>query len=342
MIKKLLIATTNEGKFKEMSHELADTPFKIISIKDLDKKIPEPIENQPTIEGNAELKARYYSRKTGLPTLADDTGLFIKALKDWPGVKCARIADNDEDRNRLVQEKLKGRSRRQAVFKTAACFFEPKENICFTAIGQTEGIIIDRPRVKSGCLTWGYNPFFYVPTAKKTYAQMSVSEKNLLSHRGKATTKIKFFLGKYYRFRQLIAPVAVIVRQGKILMIKRRDSRSEYNDKWEFPGGLIDNGETVIQSLKREVLEETNLKIKILEPWPNILSETRSSYNYQVFLLPFIAQSLTGTVKISENENSEARWFSLKQAQKMPLLSLNRQMMKDKQSIELLKKYLTS
>lgn len=340
-MKKLLIATTNEGKFKEIASELADLPFKIISLKDLLKKIKEPKENESTIEANAILKSKYYANKTKLLTLADDGGLFIDALNGWPGVNSARVAEANNQRLELILEKMKGLTgqKRKATFKVNLTLHNPQDNTSFISYAELAGLITKKP-VKNGDTTWGYNSIFYVPNIKKTYGEMTILEKNLISHRGKALIKVKLHLMKQYSFKQYLVPVGIIVRDKKMLLTKRRDFRKEYNGRWEFPGGGVDNDETIRQNLIREVKEETGYHIEIIEQLPEIMSEVRDEFNYQVFLLAFVCKIKSGKFKTADNEVSEHGWFSLAQSLKKSLLPLNEKLLKNKNNQIMLKKYI--
>lgn len=340
-MKKLLIATTNEGKFKEIASELADLPFKIISLKDLLKKIKEPQENRSTIEANAILKAKYYAAKTGLLTLADDGGLFIDALDGWPGVNSARVAKTNNQRLELILKKMKGLTgqKRKAIFKVNLVLHNPQDNTSFISYAELAGLILNQP-VKNGDIAWGYNSIFYVPNIKKTYGEMTILEKNLISHRGQAIIKLKLYLMKQYSFKQYLVPVGVIIQDKKMLLTKRRDFRKEYNDQWEFPGGGVDKGETIKQNLIREVKEETGYNIEIIEQLPEIMSEVRDQFNYQVFLLAYICKIKSGEFKTADNEVSDHGWYSLAQALKKPLLPLNKKLLQNKNNQTTLKKYI--
>ncbi len=192
-IDTLLIATGNTGKFKEIKQELEDLPIgKIIYLKDLGE-YPECEENGKTFEENAELKARFYAKHFGYITLADDSGLEVDCLGGKPGVYSARYAGqpcNDDANNQKLIEEIKNIpfEKRTARFRCVMVLADPKENILGKAEGIIEGLILDEPRGKNG---FGYDPLFYVPTLRKTTAEISRQEKNKISHRGQATRKIK-------------------------------------------------------------------------------------------------------------------------------------------------------
>ena len=339
MKQKLLVATTNQGKFDEIANELADLPFDIISLKKINRKIKEPVEDQPTIEGNAILKARYYAEKTGLLTMADDTGLFIKKLKGWPGVKCARIGNNDSERIAKLLTKMKNLKNRSAVFRTVMALHDPKKETLHTTSAAVDGQILKEP-VKDKKISYGYNPVFYVNKSKKTFAEMNLDEKNMISHRGRAVNEMKFYLIKQYSFKTYLVPVGIIVKDKKMLMTKRRDFRKEYNNKWEFPGGGVEKGETIIENLKREVKEETGYNIEIVAQLPEIVGETRPKYSYQVFLIPFVCKIKSGKLNPADNEVADTAWLSTKQALKKSLLPLNKKCIQNINNLKMLKKYI--
>ena len=338
-MKKILVATTNKGKFAEIKNEFKDLDFELLSLDDLNKKIKEPEEDQDSIEGNAYKKAKYYSKKSGMMSIADDTGLFVDALKGWPGVHCARIGNNDTDRRKKLLDKMIGIKNRKATFKTSMVVFNPKDNTSFNAMGETSGTILNK-EVKKAKNGFGYDPIFKVNGTDKTYAEMTMLEKNLISHRGKALDKIKHFLIKHNSFKQYLVPIGIIVKDGKMLMNKRRDGRAEYNNKWEFPGGAIEVGESIEQSLLREVYEETGYKVKIKEKLPMILNEVVPKYEYQVFLLPFICSIKSGRLAPADNEVADSDWFTISSALKKPIMTLNKEVINHKDNLKILKKYI--
>src|SRR3989338_7442193 len=143
--KKILIATTNEGKYREITHFLSDLPFELVSLNDVKGSLTDPEETGNTIDENAVLKARYYGEKTGLLTLADDGGLFVDALDGWPGVNSARIADNDEERRQLLLQKMEHLltdEDRIARFKSSLAVFDPESTNLFIVDAELEGRIL--------------------------------------------------------------------------------------------------------------------------------------------------------------------------------------------------------
>ncbi len=178
MKRQLLIATTNEGKFKEIQYGLESLPFiECISLSDIKIKIEPPEEVETSLHANAYLKAKYYAEASGLITIADDTGLFIDALDGWPGEQSARVADSDEGRIGMVLEKMKGIKNRYAEFRLALAIYDPKNNSSYLCEAKKAGIILDAPVVNHVVSNFGYTRIFYVEEAKKTFAEMDTKRK---------------------------------------------------------------------------------------------------------------------------------------------------------------------
>lgn len=186
----LVFATQNPNKAREIEAKLGNG-FTIISLGALGitEEIPE---TAPTLEGNALMKARYVYEKTGRNCFADDTGLEVEALNSEPGVLSARYAGLQKkpaDNMHLLLQNLQGQSNRAARFRTViALIFEGKE---YTFEGIANGQIINEQRGNEG---FGYDPIFVPEGHTRTFAQMSLDEKNQLSHRAKAFDKMKAHL----------------------------------------------------------------------------------------------------------------------------------------------------
>lgn len=186
---EILIATKNKGKVAEIEHILESFLGDSIKVKSLDDfpHIEEPIEDKDTFKDNAILKALYYAKATGLTALADDSGLCVDVLNGEPGIMSARYAGenaSDDDNNKKLVENLKdiALEKRTARFVCAAAIANTKGETQ-TFEGTIGGLIIDEPRGTNG---FGYDPYFYVPSLKKTTAELSKDEKSKISHRGKA------------------------------------------------------------------------------------------------------------------------------------------------------------
>nr|WP_281249621.1 XTP/dITP diphosphatase [Geothermobacter hydrogeniphilus] len=183
---KLVVATGNAGKLKEIRRLLADRAIEVLSLADFDN-LPEIVEDGETFAANAEKKARVIAEATGLLTLADDSGLTVAALNGAPGVRSARFAgDNagDVDNNRKLLNELQGVAgdRRQAAFVCAMVLCSPTGDCrCFD--GRLEGRILEEPRGHGG---FGYDPLFWVDEQEATLAELPLDIKNRISHRGQA------------------------------------------------------------------------------------------------------------------------------------------------------------
>jgi len=190
---KLVFASNNRHKVKEISHIL-DNKITLLSLGEINilEDIPE---DEPLIEGNALFKARYVYNATGLNVFADDTGLEIEALNGQPGVHSARFAGESKDSSAnitKVLKMLKGIENRKARFRTViALIFENKE---YLFEGIISGTIIDEKRGDEG---FGYDPVFIPDGKELTFAQMTLTEKNKISHRALAFKKLKEFFNQH-------------------------------------------------------------------------------------------------------------------------------------------------
>jgi len=189
---KLVFATQNQNKVKELK-ALMPKSVKLLSLKDIncDDDIPE---TSPDLKGNALQKAQYVYQKFGLNCFADDTGLEVEALNNAPGVFSARYAGlqkNSEDNMNLVLHQLKDKLNRKAQFKTVICLIISGKTYFF------EGIVKGEiTKQKSGNKGFGYDPIFKPNGYNITFADMSLSEKNKISHRGKAVEALIKFLNE--------------------------------------------------------------------------------------------------------------------------------------------------
>ncbi len=181
---RLLIATSNPGKFREIRDGLAPLGWTLFSLLDYPFKMPP--EEGSTFEDNAVLKAAFAAKHSGMPTLADDSGLEVAALGGEPGVYSARYGSKktDTERNVYLLERLKGipPGQRKARFVAVLVIAYP-DGYMELYRGETEGEILEAPRGEWG---FGYDPLFYLPEVGKTFAEMTLEEKAMYSHRGKA------------------------------------------------------------------------------------------------------------------------------------------------------------
>ena len=182
---KIVIATHNQDKLKEIQREINGFKWKVVSLN-VFPEILEIVEDGKTLVENALIKAREVFEKTGLPTISDDTGLEVDALDGAPGVYTARYAGEDCSYEDNVNKMLKDMHKvpmpnRTAMFKTVMVFKDENEELIVE--GVVKGIISRETRGEDG---FGYDPIFYVPENNKTFAEMTMSEKNKISHRGNA------------------------------------------------------------------------------------------------------------------------------------------------------------
>ena len=191
-----MIATRSKGKFPEIIAVLAGLPFEFINLNDI-PELPrgyEVEEPATTFEGNAIIKAMTLGKKTGLLTLADDSGLEVDALGGAPGVYSARYAPgSDEDRyNKLLQalSDVPG-EKRTARFRCVIALYDPSSDRVRTCDGSVEGSMLTEPRGTNG---FGYDPIFFTTELQKTMAQATLEEKNTMSHRGRALQKARAIL----------------------------------------------------------------------------------------------------------------------------------------------------
>lgn len=186
---EICFVTGNKNKLREVQNLL--TNYKIVSLDDLN--FSEDIaETENTIQGNAELKASFIYNKYNIDCFSDDTGLFIDSLGGLPGVKSARYAGencNSEENINLVLKNLKDKSDRNASFKTVICLILNNSTFFF------EGVIngkITEEKVGNG--GFGYDPIFVPEGFNKTFSELTLNEKNAISHRGIAVNKLVNFL----------------------------------------------------------------------------------------------------------------------------------------------------
>ena len=190
---KLVLATRNADKVREIREALEGLPIDISSLESY-PQIGEIPEEGETLEENALTKAETVARETGFPALADDTGLEVEALGGRPGVRSSRYAGEGatyDDNVRKLLEELGGvpSERRGAVFRTVIAIAAPGKR-SQTVEGVCRGVIMTDPRGSSG---FGYDPVFTPQGSERTFAQMTLGEKNKISHRGKALAAARQF-----------------------------------------------------------------------------------------------------------------------------------------------------
>ena len=193
---RCLLATKNKGKLVEVRDALRGLP---LTFQTLDQypHLPEPVENAATFAGNARLKADHYHRLTGVAAIADDSGLAVDALDGAPGIYSARFAPNDDARIRKLLSRLDRVDSDWAVrcsgarFVCAICLSGSAGRI--EVVADVLGRIVPTPRGSNG---FGYDPIFFYSPLSKTFAELTLAEKNRISHRAQALTKFRSKLGK--------------------------------------------------------------------------------------------------------------------------------------------------
>ena len=189
MLSLLVIATTNKNKLREFREILQDLQIEVLSLADFGP-IPPVVEDGSTFEENAYKKALHTAKVLGLPAIADDSGLVVPALGGAPGVYSARYAGEnatDEANCQKLLEELNGIEDRRAHFQCVLSIAVPS-GPALTYEGQCDGkILLD----KKGSNGFGYDPLFYYEELGQTFAEMSMADKNKVSHRGKALSAVK-------------------------------------------------------------------------------------------------------------------------------------------------------
>lgn len=187
---KLIFASNNKNKIKEIKNQLPDS-IEILSLEDIGCMVDIP-ETAATIEGNALIKADYIKRHYGFNCFADDSGLEVEALDGAPGVYSARYAGeekNDQANNDKLLRELTDKPNRKANFKTVIALHYNGEQHLFTGI--ITGEILPKEQGTGG---FGYDPLFQAEGMTKSFAELTLEEKNAISHRGKAVAQLVAFL----------------------------------------------------------------------------------------------------------------------------------------------------
>jgi len=198
-VKKLFLATGNEDKIREIAALLLGLPIDLKTFRDF-PDLPEVEETGTTLKENAFLKARAYFLATGLPTLADDTGLEIDAMGGQPGVYSSRFAGPEatyaENVTKVLgfMQGIRAKERKARFRCVIAMVFSPTDER--SVEGRLEGSITVVPIGTGG---FGYDPVFYVPELEKTLAELSLEQKNRISHRARALEKAKPILAAWVK-----------------------------------------------------------------------------------------------------------------------------------------------
>ena len=187
-MKEIIVASTNEGKIKEIRAMLSEIGIDVKSIKDVFEEEIEIEENGQTFQENALIKAQTICEMIDKPTLADDSGLEVDAMDGAPGIYSARFMGHDTSydiKNQYIIDAVKGKERGARFVCAMALCINDEEPILIEEY--FDGEIYDHIEGENG---FGYDPIFYVPELKKTSAQLSLEEKNQYSHRAKALKKL--------------------------------------------------------------------------------------------------------------------------------------------------------
>ena len=190
-MKELIFFSHNSHKIKEVKKLLENIDTNILSLHDF-PNILKPKENGFSFEENAKIKSNYGYKKLKLPCFADDSGICISALNNSPGIKSKRFLEKNNNKKKIFKtiiDKAKELSDFQAYFQTSISLTFNNESIFFRGI--VKGKISPEPRGKYG---FHYDPIFIPKGSKKTYAEMTMEEKNKISHRARAIKKLKKFL----------------------------------------------------------------------------------------------------------------------------------------------------
>ena len=187
---RILIGSANPGKLREYREILAGLDLELVAPTDLNPVPPEPAEDADTFAENARTKARAYALATGLPTIADDSGLEVYALRGAPGIRSRRFFGEDatpHERNAKLLALLDGVADRSARFVAVAALASPDGHVELFD-GEVRGEIAEAPRGEGG---FGYDPVFVIAGDGRTMAELTSEEKHRISHRGLAGAKLR-------------------------------------------------------------------------------------------------------------------------------------------------------
>lgn len=201
MLNMLVLATRNKGKLKEFQELLRDFPVEIRSLADFGP-IPEVVEDGETFDDNAYKKALFTAKILGIPAIADDSGLVVEALDGAPGVRSARYAGEkatDAENTAKLLKEMAALTDRRAAFECVISIAVPS-GPALTYTGRCEGEILTEARGSDG---FGYDPVFFRPDLGKSFAELSMAEKNRISHRGRAMAEMAAEFDKVIKWLNL-------------------------------------------------------------------------------------------------------------------------------------------
>lgn len=199
-MKKLVIATKNKGKLREMREAFEGLPFEILSLAECGD-LPEAVEDGATFAENARIKARFYGERTRCACIADDSGLEVEVLGGAPGVHSARFAgfhaDDATNNAKLLEELERAGAEESPADYRCALVFVDTDGIEFLAEGRCDGVVRKTAKGTNG---FGYDPYFYL--GERTIAEMDLEEKDKISHRGKALREMVLKLRSHFMGRK--------------------------------------------------------------------------------------------------------------------------------------------
>ena len=200
---KIILASKNQDKITEIKKILVNSNIELLTSNDID--IPEVEETGSTFVENAILKARSASRVTGLASIADDSGIEVDYLNGEPGIKSARYSSpgtTNDNNNKKLLKKLNGVpiDKRTARYRCIIVFMRfPDDPFPYISFGSWEGYIAQKPKGDNG---FGYDPIFYLSEYKKTSAQISSEEKNMVSHRAQALFHLQHYFDNIFTIQK--------------------------------------------------------------------------------------------------------------------------------------------
>ena len=195
---RIVLASGNVGKLREIEHILGDLDVEVVAQSELG--VPEADEAGKTFVENALIKARHAAAMTGLPAIADDSGLVVEALGGRPGVYSARYAGPDATDDENIDKPLEELrdipdADRAAAFHCCSCYVSADDSTSLIAEGRWEGVIL---RSRRGDAGFGYDPVFHDPESGRTAAELGPEQKNARSHRGKALTALARMMRQHF------------------------------------------------------------------------------------------------------------------------------------------------
>ncbi len=231
-------------------------------------------------------------------------------------IRAADVAGDADEKCQTVLEKMNGKEDRQAHFETVVACLDPASQTMFLSEGSSDVLVTDHMPKERGH-GFGYDPILLVPEFDKTVDSLTTAEKNGFSSRGKALIKVKRYLHNQYRGKHFVVPIAVIVQDGKMLMIKRNDPHNpKVHGIMEFPGGTVEMGEQISESIHKECKEEVGYEVEILAPLCDTYVKT-FEYNEgdcQFYIMPYVCRIVGGELSPNDEEVLSTHWMTYDEA----------------------------